>query len=60
MPLPVAAIDMPGEPVSASGQAGLQMAGLGVTLAISIVSGLITGNPYVDGCFRGALNWFCY
>ncbi|RDD37533.1 Ammonium transporter Rh type C [Trichoplax sp. H2] len=37
------AIDFPGEPVTAAGQAGLQAAGIGVTLAISIASGLITG-----------------
>lgn len=44
MPFPPSAIDMPGEPLSAVGQSGMQMAGIGVTLAISIVSGLITGN----------------
>lgn len=44
LPLPTTAIDMPGEPVSAAGQAGIQMAGIGVTLGISILSGLITGN----------------
>ena len=34
---------MPGEPLSAGGQATMQMAGISLTLGFSIISGLVTG-----------------
>ncbi|CAG9316291.1 unnamed protein product [Blepharisma stoltei] len=43
---------------TASEQGGLQMAGLGITLGIAIVTGIITGCILKLGCFKGPTDLF--